>query len=478
MSSRATSTQPPAVTWRYRIWAEITVLIQAFGEVIPMALWVQQLGKIESGFPLTLSVFLSTTIGIYLIVKLYQYIQINPGVRLIIIFAWMALSIPISYHLLYEINGNFINFILSRMTVSNSAATMLPALAILVLFWRFTSLASRLPEASDLGKSLQAQLILVFLFGIAFPSYSQGYGLAAFYLIVLLGVISFMTRKVASLGELHGGRLPYMDHQWGLWMAAIAAAVLLAGLGLGWLFNGRLSILVGQATVLIVFGLIALIGVVLSPVLVLIFLGINILSDYYATQTGSEPVDLMGTENFNRMFEGATSRESLGPFLQSIEPYLWAGLVTLLLIIILWLARRQMMLRAIPVETDASGSTSTARKRTPKTLSRQIRERLRPGAFYQSARIRWIYARLCLLGKRLGEVRHTANTPQEYLERLNHIFPQHKAGLALITATYQTVRYGQMPEDPAILQTVEDHWKMIQQSGRIQLRKQRRARKK
>jgi hypothetical protein len=83
--------------------------------------------------------------------------------------------------------------------------------------------------------------------------------------------------------------------------------------------------------------------------------------------------------------------------------------------------------------------------------------------------VRRIYARLLSLGEDLGKGRAASETPLEYLENLQLLFPDHREQARTITRAYVHVRYGEFPEEGVDLDKVRESWatlKEVSQSKR------------
>jgi hypothetical protein len=82
-----------------------------------------------------------------------------------------------------------------------------------------------------------------------------------------------------------------------------------------------------------------------------------------------------------------------------------------------------------------------------------------------AARIRQVYAELMELCESLGHPRADAQTPLEYLPKLEKLFPEFQLEVDLITDAYLGVRYGQLPETRKEVEGVEAAWKKIHSAG-------------
>lgn len=81
---------------------------------------------------------------------------------------------------------------------------------------------------------------------------------------------------------------------------------------------------------------------------------------------------------------------------------------------------------------------------------------------YSAATVRRIYASLLALAEKCGVLRPPAETPFEYLPRLQNAFPGWDAELRVITGAYVDAHYGRVPDTEAELQALRDTWQRLQ----------------
>ncbi len=80
---------------------------------------------------------------------------------------------------------------------------------------------------------------------------------------------------------------------------------------------------------------------------------------------------------------------------------------------------------------------------------------------YSLATVRHIYASLLALAQERGAPRPLAQTPFEYLPRLQRTFPDWPAELQTLTSAYVAAHYGRLPDSEAELQALRDAWQRI-----------------
>jgi len=78
----------------------------------------------------------------------------------------------------------------------------------------------------------------------------------------------------------------------------------------------------------------------------------------------------------------------------------------------------------------------------------------------------------------LGQPRHAAVTPLEFVPKLERIFPGYQIEINLITRAYLDVRYGLLPENRNDLTSIESAWTKLHKAGAKRLQEQKQNRKK
>jgi hypothetical protein len=135
------------------------------------------------------------------------------------------------------------------------------------------------------------------------------------------------------------------------------------------------------------------------------------------------------------------------------------------------LARRRSNELAEPESLLKQGEAARLLRKTLQDALDGLAARLRPvRRAIIAARIRRIYIQLMELCESLGLPRLPHQTPQEFLPVMGELFTAHIDDLYLLTLAYECVRYGELPEDQAEADAIEQAWQRLQQEG-SQLRK-------
>jgi len=316
--------------------------------------------------------------------------------------------------------------------------------------------------------------IVAFSLGRSLPIFE-----AAFFLFSSL--IALGGARLSSLSRLRGGKGIPFEREWvvGLTLLAFGSLVIAVGLGLLaggplWLgFTGLLSI-VGRfvARVLLV---------VLRPFLYLFGIGLAWLIgvvEQFIQGLQTEPFEITTATGMQEAIENLEDLQTV-----AWAPQVGSTLSTILAVasgiflfwIILSTVRKYRSRHLIkgPQEVERirlSGSAldylrALLRGRAKRAIDGVSRLNL-AARFIAAARIRQIYASLLRMSARLGESRAPSDTPLEFMENLERVFPTSQVELATITHAYLRVRYGELPETSGQVDEVESAWESVRKRGR------------
>ncbi len=147
--------------------------------------------------------------------------------------------------------------------------------------------------------------------------------------------------------------------------------------------------------------------------------------------------------------------------------------VMALAILVLWLGKRRARGRVLVEDEHARASSQEAAGL--RHLLRRGADRVRDLAgmvgqfglgrrFYAAITIRHIYGNLQKLGQARGQPRNPAWTPNDYLPRLERIFPDHADALRHITDAYNAYEYGHVSTDPDELDRLRADWEALRRA--------------
>jgi hypothetical protein len=82
-------------------------------------------------------------------------------------------------------------------------------------------------------------------------------------------------------------------------------------------------------------------------------------------------------------------------------------------------------------------------------------------------RIRQIYIEMMQMCLMLDVPKNDADTPIEYIPKVQQLFPNLINDIKVITYAYNRVRYGEFPEQVQEVNAVEEAWKRMSQEGQL-----------
>ena len=291
------------------------------------------------------------------------------------------------------------------------------------------------------------------------------------------GLVSLVGSRISILGTLRGGSQSPFDRRW--LMAILLATILFVVVA-----YGSAAVVTGQAALF--FGLLAGVfliigGLLVTPILLLLYL----LSPAVDTVRNSLPTPVAtSAEGMEVVGGGATSgggfvawsqNAFLSPELRTLLIVL--GLVVFILLLIFsvrWIAIKSRERNEVQ-ETENLLDNQDLLKFLRQMLRNRLQEtassvrdttRLTDRERAQAAdRIRVIYADLLDLSTRLGSPRIASQTPLEFLQNLQSLFPARKAEASVITQAYLKVRYGELPETIEEIRQVEIAWEQLRKEA-------------
>ena len=370
---------------------------------------------------------------------------------------------------------------LGQLWTSFSDWTAIPVefvllLAILLLWRRAVTLARQPVYVDVVLGSFQWGVLMLFLFSLA-PGLvdPQGsIGLELFIPFMFLGLFGMAAARIGDLSDLRGGRRLHFGRGWLLAIGLSVLGVVGVAFGFAQLLNGPLGALLYQLVVLIL-------GVIGGLTLLLVMPLMSWLMEF--VRRFSAGIDLT---QFNRDMQGLLSQlqelaqkqkggalDELIRMARASQPYMLVGILAALaaaILLAMGLRRVRRALRGLDQgETilsagDLAQQLRDAARRRAQELLDALNKRLRltqAARLIQAARIRWVYAQLMELCEKQDHPRPQADTPLEFLVKMERFFPQYPAELALITHAYLKVRYGELPESPQEVDEVLAAWERV-----------------
>jgi hypothetical protein len=389
----------------------------------------------------------------FLLLRIYVYPSYLPTD-----FSWAARFIWELGNVLQRIHGSFVL-----------------TLASLLLWWRGIQLAQRDLGLHSIGFSFRVGIIaflwlfLCGLFGLRIDASPFAFGYFALGLVVL---------GLARIEEVGSTRLGICSPFDASWTALLTVAALLV-VALSLVAARVLSVQNIVALLRQLRPAIALLSRAASPLLValawLLELLLTTLIRIFGAALGERP-ESQAVEGLSswieelRRLRGATAPQGLWATIVQVLKWGFLGLIMVgvLAAIALSISRiRRGTEDGRNAEFESVWDSSSAGKDVRNALqSRWMRWReelwdrltwLR-GEQYSLTTIRHIYASLVKLAAASGLARQAAETPYEYLARLEMVFPGSEPEMELITEAYVQAHYGERSFSPRYVQQVRDAW--------------------
>jgi len=207
-------------------------------------------------------------------------------------------------------------------------------------------------------------------------------------------------------------------------------------------------------------------------------------------QAGDKPLEAVRdlTDVFNQLFENLQVlaeiiyefAENIGllkllSWLPNLRPMVLLGIVsglTIIVLILIGLRLRIVNRRDISAdERDWVLNRVELLRMLRKAIESRLRQftegmaNLRQGRrIWAAARVRRIYCKMMDMASEFEHPRMGAETPLEFIETLEKLFPFIRAEVLVITQAYHRVRYGEFPETRFEVEEVEGAWESVKKS--------------
>lgn len=488
------STVETAPSSKHYWWREVVIIASILMEITWSVLWYRILisAVVEITFFQAFAIFGGVLIGLYLITRLLNHLNVAMIWRRIILGGMLIINMVLGLALIVyrDHSLSLQELIISPIESFKDRTILLPIdyiilLAILLVSWRGIS---RLGIETDPGKvtrRFKLGIIMFFAYGIIQPFAGRTPSLAL-YSFIFLSLMALSASRINALLDVRGGQKIHFDFQWLLGITVFILAIVgLAAVGVSLIrepvLNSFSSVLYWLAyAVVILISPISLLFVWLMYLLMeRLTVGsiFEILAELFANIR-----DMIMTILF---WLGALRTGELPAWFENLgdlKPYLLWGSVILVLVIILVALRRisnqdskedEQEIELSMVDEDLFGLLRQALRkgwdRFAEGLDRMMRfDRI--NQLHAAARIRRVYAQLMRLSARLGYARPPSKTPLEFLPQLAKLFPEHQEDLLVITKAYLLVRYGELPDAKADVERVETAWQRISDTGKLKIR--------
>ena len=425
------------------------------------------------------AIFLCTVLAVHYLARLALHLSPRPTLRAALLGLGILVSGLLTVHqVLYAEtrlwDPDWLVGIVASVRRQVASPEVLVFLLVLFLWWRGLVLAQRRLDSEHVAFRFRLGLLLIAMttaLGESMLSWPYHRFVFVFFFASLLGVA---LARAEEVGEQYGGsRSPF-----GLgWLATLVVAglgvLLLAGGLAALLTPDNLSLVLVPALYVvrfILFGLVYAMAwiaqILIAPLMAVFKQGelARILDEAARRMVPPEPPEM--EEEAQAFF--------LAPEQLVMLRTVGVILAVLLLLLLVISSLRRLRLRGGRQRDEERESVweGAHLRRGLGDLLRRGRRRLDEaaaalshtllGRLFAALTIRRIYAHLGALAAERGYPRSSSQTPYEYLPTLERAFPERREEVARITEAYVAVHYGEMPERPEELASVQVAWEGIQ----------------
>ncbi len=493
---------------RINPWREIAILMVILMEVSWITPWFRSLTPETYAVDALRVLIILTAIVLfsYLLIRIMDYLHLKKSIRQGVMVTLLVISSYVGIKtLVYAHEAISLSELISRPIRSFSDIKVLIPVEFIVIitvmigFWRGISLAQEHIGPSSVMDHfwLGIFMFVVFDFLITFVT-GENPG-QFFYLFLFSSLVGVSTARMTVVGMVRGGKENKFNRSW--FLGIILAALMVVGLSS--LFGGLIAdkfAWIGNLLFGLFGSIILLIWVVFSPIIsyLIVILGNLFQNSQHMKDLGDSLQklnDLM--RGFGLKISDWVGQSEIGKLISQWGPtikfIILVSLIVLVVVgIILWIAItlwRDRERRIVADEEKTNIKDGNLLKslldmfllRWNRTLSslEQLTDLKQRRRIRVAARIRQVYAELMELCESLGQPRPDAQTPLEFVPKLERIFPEFSLEINSITQAYMNVRYGLLPESQDDVTRIEDAWKKLHAAGHALLieRKQKNKKK-
>jgi hypothetical protein len=475
---------PPLSNLSLQLWSEGAVLAMIGMELTWITAWYMLTSQTQSSLVSTILFLGLALTGSYGLGRMMSARHWRLALRRSVFVAWLIFYAFFSLEVLFSTQNEPA---LSRLLIHPLEGIFTNPLGgkegwhilvICLLGLRGAALSTRVVEQRGVLASLQFGMLMVLLYGLG-KSISDPLSTAlVFFIFLAFGMISLSAASIAGISDLRGGRLPRLNWAWTA--GILISALLAAGVSVlaGWLLSGKVvSDLLGQITVVIFTILLALIGLVLSPLLFLLYWIITYLARIMSGMIDPKVLEafVQSLNLLNHAQQGQVDRLINTTLIRNI---ILGSAIAGVILITLFILKRQPRKRRLVAEENSIDSAIIRRPYDPGNIGKDRAGWINPRRLLAAAQVRRIYAQLMDLSAKLGYPRPPALTPLEFLPTLREVFPEGDTQVSLITGEYLKVRYGELPENNAEVEDVRQAWGWLKRRSEKLLMEMKRSRKK
>ena len=492
---------------RLNSWREIAIFMVILMEVSWITPWFKSLTP-ETYAVNSLRVYAILAMIVlfsHILVRIMEYLHLKKSIRqglmitLLIIGSYIGIKT-----LLYAHESIALSEIASRPIRSFAdlkfiiPVEFIVIITVLIGFWRGVSLAQEHIGPSYVMVHFWTGIIMfvVFIFIISIAT-GENAG-EFFYIFLSSSLIGLCAARMTVVGMVRGGKENRFNRAW--FLGIILAALIVVGL----------SSIIGE----LIADKFTWIGVIFTGLfgafVILLWMIISPISSFLITSLGnlfdnSQAIKDLGDsfQNLNNLMRGFGEKISdlllqsgignmISRWLPIIKTFVLVSIIILLIAgIIYWMAIRLWRDRERHQVGDEEKSKISGGNILKSFINRllhgwnktlisieQLTDMRKHKRLRAAARIRQIYADLMEFCESLGQPRPEAQTPLEFIPKLERIFPEFQSEISMITLAYIRVRYGLLPENKNDVDVIESAWKKVHAAGEDLLHEQKHSKKK
>jgi hypothetical protein len=478
---------------RLRLWKEVAILAQMSMELAWIVPWYRSLtrGTNQAETWRVFAIFGAIMLFFHWLSRLMNFLNIRFYIRRVILVGLLfAVSIVGLRYLLYfgEPVG-LVELFVKPITAFADMFVLIPdefviILAMIFIAFRSIAIASQRTSAADMLVRFQLGMVMIVLYIMLNTLVTGETPGNIVFVFLFSGLIAVGTARMTVLEGLRGGREVPFDRKWFLGLLVSALVVILIAYTAAQFTKYPLFTLLIQVLTAVFSFIVGIILILLMPLFLVLISGLLwLLDNIEASALLPEFVDGIQTalnnlaDLTNQLIAFA---QNLLPDLSFTRPYLLVGAIILVITLgfaflaINWLARNYQRLDFEDLESIfETGDWLSYLRRMVQNNLRKLGSALdgnlntfNRDRWRAAERVRRIYQELVDTASELGVSRQEAETPLEYLPRLESLFSNEAREVAQITRAYIKIRYGEYPESIAEVEAIEKDWVVIRKRAK------------
>jgi hypothetical protein len=461
------------------IWGEIALLSMILSQIAVIASWHAILAAPETSWWADAAILTLILLGSHFPARLANNTALSLPRKRSLFGVWMAVCIIVSLKWMYFANSGAsiwaiaISPIQALLTPGQALGKVWHTLIVLLAAYQGIRLAKAPLTHYDAIHSFQIGLAGLLIFGFFYAARidrteTAGWMFFELYGFFFFGLLALITSRISRLSDLRGGRLPRFGRGWALGTLLSALIVVGAAVIAGWVFGNQVGSILIAVYILLLALVSAAVLLVISPIIVGL---VTVLSQFKGAMGGTiSQIQVGKVQQFADQALDYANQVSVQNSI-SISQAGRVTLVVVLLVIVLGII--YFGLRWEPVRNRLLGEAETdpAEKNPDKLKNEDGAGQPKRGLFkarqiLAAAQIRRIYAQMLDLAEKLGTPRPKAQTPLEFLPKLQALFPEDAVSVGEITHAYLRIRYGELPEQEEEIEKVQAAWRSVNAHGR------------